>query len=153
MTVIIKRSDLSKIIEHSRLVFPIEACGILLGTKKNDSKRVLMIFPTRNLLESETTFQINPQDQLDIFTKADELSLEVLGYYHSHPYWRAQPSETDKHRANHPSSSHLIYSNMDDEVRSFQWDGIEFRAEELKVEQNDTCLDSPEGSNNHLVKY
>jgi proteasome lid subunit RPN8/RPN11 len=139
MTIIIKRSDLNKIIEHSRLVFPIEACGVLLGTKENGPKTVVMVFPARNILESETSYQINPQDQLDIFMKADELSLEVLGYYHSHPNWRAQPSETDKHRANQPSSSYLIYSNVDDEVRSFQWDGVEFRTEELKVEQNDAA--------------
>jgi len=131
MTIVFESSDLDAIVEHSENAFPIEACGVLLGTIEDDLKRVAMVFPTRNILESEDTYQINPQDQLDIFMKADELSLEVLGYYHSHPYWPAQPSSTDRETANQPYSSYIIYSNADKEVRSFLWDGFEFRPEEL----------------------
>ncbi len=136
MTIVFRNSDLDTIVEHSESTFPTEACGVLLGTIEDDIKKVTIVFPTANLLESEDSYQINPQEQLDIYTKADELSLEVLGYYHSHPYWPAQPSSTDRETANQPSCSFVIYSNAEREVRSFHWDGFEFRPEELAVSED-----------------
>ncbi len=135
MVIVLRKVDLDTIVQHCQDSFPIEACGILLGTKEDDSKMVTIVFPADNILRSETEYEINPQEQLDVFMKADELSLEVVGYYHSHPYWQAQPSSTDKSRANQLNCSYIIYSNMDDEVRSFHWDGLEFRAEELIVSE------------------
>jgi len=134
--IVFSKSDLDKIVEHSQDTFPVEACGILLGKRESNIKRVTMIFPTENILESESSYQINPQEQLDVFMKADELSLEVLGYYHSHPYWHAQPSSTDRQRANQPCCSYVVYSNIDNEVKSFHWDGVEFRPEELIISED-----------------
>lgn len=131
MAIVLNKADLDTIVQHCRDSFPVEACGILLGTEDDDTKRVAIVFPADNILKTETEYQLNPQEQLDAFMKADELSLEVVGYYHSHPYWQAQPSSTDKSRATQPNCSYIIYSNMDNEVRSFLWDGLEFRAEEL----------------------
>ena len=133
MAIIFGSLELDRIVENSQDTFPIEACGILLGTRDNEYKRVEMVFPTKNILESENLYELEPQEQLKIFTKADELSFEVLGYYHSHPYWPAQPSDTDYRTANQPGCSYIIYSCLDNEVRSFHWDGYEFRAEELVV--------------------
>ena len=136
MVIVLRKVDLDTIVQHCQDSFPIEACGILLGTKEDDSKMVTIVFPADNILRSETEYEINPQEQLDVFMKADELSLEVVGYYHSHPYWQAQPSSTDKSRANQLNCSYIIYSNMDDEVRSFHWDVLEFRAEEIIVSED-----------------
>lgn len=131
MAIVLRKADLDILVQHCRDSYPAEACGILLGTKGDDIKKVTVVFPTDNILNSETEYQINPQEQLDAFMKADELSLEVVGYYHSHPYWQAQPSGTDRSRANQSNCSYIIYSNIDNEVRSFHWDGLEFRSEEL----------------------
>ena len=135
MTIVIRRVDLDTIVEHSQETYPKEACGILLGARNDDLREVNMVFSAKNMLESETSYQIDPQDQLDIFVKADELSLEVVGYYHSHPYWQAQPSSIDTQSANHPCCSYIIHSNTDNEVRSFHWDGNEFRTEEIIVSE------------------
>ena len=133
MAIIFGSLELDRIVENSQDTFPIEACGILLGTRDGEYKRVEMVFTTKNILESENYYELEPQEQLKIFTKADELSFEVLGYYHSHPYWTATPSDMDYRTANQPGCSYIIYSCPDNEVRSFHWDSYEFRAEELVV--------------------
>jgi len=135
MAIVFKKSDIDKIIDHSQKTFPIEACGIILGSRNNKVKRVAGVYSTKNILASETSYQLNPQEQLDIFMKADELSLEILGYYHSHPSWHAQPSNADRQKANQSCCSYVIYSNIDNEVRSFYWDGFEFRDEELIISE------------------
>ncbi|MEM2941924.1 MAG: M67 family metallopeptidase [Candidatus Bathyarchaeia archaeon] len=135
MTIVVRREDIDTIVEHCRGGYPLETCGILLGEADLGIRRVSIVFPTENILQSEREYQINPQEQLEAFMKADELSLEVVGYYHSHPYWHAHPSATDIERANQPNCSYIIYSNVDNEVRSFEWDGKEFRPEELIIRE------------------
>jgi proteasome lid subunit RPN8/RPN11 len=134
LTIIIKRRDLEKIIEHSNETYPAESCGILLGRRNGESKNILMVCPTRNMLNSKDAYQINPQEQLKVYMMADELSMEVLGYYHSHPDWPAQPSNTDRVKANQPGCSYIIHSNLTGETRSYVWDGRDFTPEELKIE-------------------
>jgi len=71
MTIVIRRVDLDTIVEHSQETYPKEACGMLLGARNYDLREVNMVFSAKNTLESETSYQIDPQEQLDIFVKAD----------------------------------------------------------------------------------
>ena len=93
--IVFRKSDLQIIAQHSRDLFPTESCGIILGKKQDNIKIVTKIFPTKNILKSRTKYQINPREQLNIYMKADEISLKVLGYYHSHPFGDTKPSEID----------------------------------------------------------
>jgi len=60
---------------------------------------------------------------LHAFTYAEQNGLEVVGFYHSHPFWSADASEIDKSRANYPGLSYLIHSIPKKEVKSFVYDG------------------------------
>ncbi|MGQ9639743.1 MAG: M67 family metallopeptidase [Candidatus Bathyarchaeia archaeon] len=133
MNIVIGGESLKKIIRHSQESYPAESCGILLGRMEGGVKKVYMVCPTTNILNSADSYQINPEEQLEIYMKADELSLEVLGYYHSHPEWPAQPSNIDRDKANQPGCSYIIYSNLTGEARSYFWDGRDFKPEELIV--------------------
>ena len=114
-------------------MFPNESCGIIVGNKQDNIKIVTKIFPTKNILKSRSRYQINPREQLNIYMKADEKSLEVLGYYHSHPFGDSKPSEIDIQEANQPGCSYVIYSNMRNEFKSFLWKGSSFIDEEFKI--------------------
>ena len=131
--IVFRSSDLLTIVQHSRDVFPIESCGIILGKKQDDIKIVTKIFPTKNILKFRSRYQIDPWEQLDIYMKADEKSLEVLGYYHSHPFGDTKPSEIDIQGTNQPGCTYVIYSNKHDEFKSFLWNGSSLLDEELRI--------------------
>lgn len=44
-------------------------------------------------------YQIAPEDLIAIDRAARERSLDIVGYFHSHPDHPARPSETDRSRA------------------------------------------------------
>ncbi len=72
---------------------PNEACGILLG--KNN--RITGAIETRNVHPSPAThFEIDPQALIDAYRVERGGGPEVLGYFHSHPNGRAEPSDIDQ---------------------------------------------------------
>jgi proteasome lid subunit RPN8/RPN11 len=131
--IVFRKTDLQIIAQHSKDTFPTESCGIILGKKQDNIKIVTKIFPTKNILKSSTKYQINSQEQLNIYMKADEMSLEILGYYHSHPFEDTKPSEIDIKEANQPCCSYIIYSNEKNDFKSFHWNGSSFHDEELMI--------------------
>lgn len=71
---------------------PRECCGILLG----EGDRIAAIATARNVHPApETHFEIDPQLLVDAHRAARQGGPQVIGYYHSHPNGRAQPSATD----------------------------------------------------------
>ena len=131
--IVFRKSELQIIAQHSRNVFPNESCGIILGNKQDNIKIAAKISPTTNILESPARYQINPREQLNVYMEADEKSLEILGYYHSHPFGDTKPSEIDIKKANQPGCSYIIYSYMHNEFKSFYWNGSSFLDEELRI--------------------
>jgi proteasome lid subunit RPN8/RPN11 len=133
MVLILNKRRLDEIIKHSEELFPIEACGILVGRKEKGKKKVEEIHRTRNILNSVSRYQIHPEDQLKIFDEAERKSLEVIGFYHTHPFWSATVSSVDRDKATYPYMSYVIYSNLEKEVRSFIWDGKTFLQEKVDL--------------------
>ena len=67
------------------------------------------------------------------FTYAEQNRLQVVGFYHSHPFYSADASEIDKARANYPGLSYLIYSISNNEFRSFVFDGRQLVPESVRI--------------------
>jgi proteasome lid subunit RPN8/RPN11 len=132
MTLKIKNKDLRNIIMHCDKELPLEACGILIGNRDNDDKIVQRIYKTVNVLKSSTRFKINPGEQLKIFMEADRSGMDILGFYHSHPYFGAKASRIDISSANYPDCVYLIYSNCDSEFKCYLWTGEKFELENIK---------------------
>jgi len=108
----IKLRDLENIISHCKEESSIEACGILAG-KIEDSdeiivKEVLKVYGCRNELNSPTEYRIGAEEQFRIFSEIDDLGLDLLGFYHSHPHTFSRPSSIDKKRANYYGCSYMI---------------------------------------------
>lgn len=76
---------------HVRRRAPFEACGLLAG---NDG-RVELVLGVRNAARSPLRYLMNPRDQWRAFCKIEQLGMELLGIYHSHPNGPHRPSPTD----------------------------------------------------------
>jgi len=133
LTIEISDSLIERISLHAREESPVEACGILIGTTVNQVRKVTEVWPAKNMLASRSSYEIDPESLFRAFTHAEQNRLEVVGFYHSHPFWSADASQIDKSRANYPALSYLIYSVPNNEARSFYFDGTQLLCESLIV--------------------
>lgn len=75
---------------------PGECCGLIFG----DGWRVEAIEQARNVHPDSTShFEIDPQALVNAHRDARSGGPQVMGYYHSHPNRRAEPSETDREQS------------------------------------------------------
>jgi len=133
LTLNISDRHVERISLHSRESYPVEACGILIGTVTDDERTVIEVWPARNELSSESSYEIHPETLFRAFTYAEQNKLEVVGFYHSHPFWSAEASEIDRARANYPGLSYLIYSVPNGEMKSFHFDGKQLVNEPVRT--------------------
>jgi proteasome lid subunit RPN8/RPN11 len=85
-------------LDHARLAYPRECCGILLGVEQADGQRVVTsAFPSRNAYEGDQSdrFVIDPRDQIRANLKCRSEEIDILGFFHSHPDCDAYFSATD----------------------------------------------------------
>ncbi len=105
----ITSASLDKIRKHSENVYPEECCGLLVGIQQNSKKIVYEVWPQRNSwgeedlflgenlqFDKRRRFSIAPQALLKAQKEAREIGLAIIGIYHSHPNYPAQPSEFDR---------------------------------------------------------
>lgn len=109
-------SILARIRKHGLRAYPNEACGVLLGRLPDDeacgARLVSAGLPLENSREAQEQyhrFVITPRDYLDAERRADELGLDIVGFYHSHPDHPAVPSDYDRDHA-FPGLSYIVTS-------------------------------------------
>lgn len=112
------------IIRHCEAGFPLESCGILLGSTRAGIGTVTLAFICRNAHPGDRTtrFLIDPADHCEAQRLARARSLEILGFFHSHPNRDAHFSATDRAEA-WPGVSNLVVAIADGrfrEARSFR---------------------------------
>ena len=103
----IRKDALEEVNRHASEGYPNEICGLLLGhgSEISEVRRATNIEKEN----PQTRYTIDPRDQLRIQREADDLGLDVVGYYHSHPDHPAQASITDASRS-FPGAVFLIVS-------------------------------------------
>lgn len=94
----VARAVLDRICAHTARGYPLEVCGVLLGTARGLVTRAVRV-PNREQVRPERRFEIAPRDLLRVQRRSRRLGLDILGYYHSHPDHPGKPSETDRERA------------------------------------------------------
>ena len=114
------------IIENIKRCYPHEGCGILVGK----DRIVKMVYNTTNIIKDRAhdRYEIDPKEFIEIDRKASENSLEIIGFYHSHPDHPPLPSQFDKERA-WPDYIYLILAisnNGNIEERAWLFNGNEF---------------------------
>jgi proteasome lid subunit RPN8/RPN11 len=143
---------------HAEQTYPNECVGLLIGTLDGDQKQVLSAYPVPNRWEGQVTlaetdnpasqrdrFYLDPRDYLRADRAARAEGLDIVGCYHSHPDWPAEPSERDLAGAEGVGGG-TGFSFIIQSVRSGQasdlrsWlladDGSRFEAEPLQIEQD-----------------
>jgi proteasome lid subunit RPN8/RPN11 len=101
-----------RIRRHAEACYPNECCGALLGRVEDDSRYVVAHFPLDNQRQGEAgrrRFLVTADDYRQTEKEARDRSLDVLGFYHSHPDHPARPSEFDREHAL-PWFSYIIIS-------------------------------------------
>jgi len=118
--------------------FPNECCGFFYGTEDEQGHRqVTKVLVVNNSKEGDQRkrFEISPKDYLNAERYADELELQLLGVYHSHPNHPAIPSEHDRVAAQ-PYFSYIIISVNESEVQDLRsWrlnEEFKFNEEQIK---------------------
>ena len=108
MTLRIAASLLDAIRGQGEAAYPAECCGALVGRASADGKEVVRLAPAVNRRTDDPhRYLIAPDDLRRLEAEARAESLEVVGYYHSHPDHPARPSAFDTEHA-WPWYSYLI---------------------------------------------
>jgi proteasome lid subunit RPN8/RPN11 len=93
MDLIVTSGAMATLLDEAARARPEECCGLLLG----QGNRIVEARPTANVApDPRRHFEIDPAALIAAHRTAREGGLEVLGYYHSHPAGRAEPSATDR---------------------------------------------------------
>jgi len=99
----------SAIWKHAADAYPLECCGVLLGTRDDDVCHVFQIVPCRNVHATpESRYAIDPSELISIQRDARDLQLEIVGFYHSHPDHPPEYSQIDLQEAFWGGCSYLI---------------------------------------------
>jgi proteasome lid subunit RPN8/RPN11 len=109
------------IIAQAHRDHPIETCGVIAGHEGTNFP--LRLIPMRNVARSETFFEFDPQQQLQVWREMEARGEEPVVIYHSHTDTQAYPSRTDVDYATEPQCHYVIIPTdprYGDEIRSFR---------------------------------
>ena len=105
MTVVIASTALTTIVEHAAAAPRLEACGLLVGM----DGAIAVAIPAANVAaDPARAFEIDPAALLRVHRTARDAGRRVVGWYHSHPNGRGEPSATDAARADEHGALWLI---------------------------------------------
>ena len=136
MNLKISKRLLDEINKHVEAAYPEEGAGFLLGIN-TEVKEILALSNAREDEARHNRFLITPEDYLKAELKADELELNLIGVFHSHPDCPNEPSEYDREWAQ-PFFSYVI-TRVDNgkSVNHRSWRLVEDRSkyeeEEIKI--------------------
>ena len=123
MTLKISQAHIDAILEQSRVEYPDEACGVILGPLGKD--RALRLKPMINAANSPTFYEFDPKDLLSLYREVDDNDEEIVVIYHSHTETEAYPSRTDIAYAGEPGAHYVLVSTREEiapatEFRSYR---------------------------------
>jgi proteasome lid subunit RPN8/RPN11 len=103
---------------HAKAEWPTECCGLLAGKDGVVNK----IYKLGNQDGSRVSYLADPHQQLRAFEEMEDLGIELLAIYHSHPDTESYPSQIDMEKAFYPEALYVIISLKDPagEVKAFR---------------------------------
>ena len=116
MTLRISADHVAKILEQSRVEYPDECCGVILGPEGSD--KAVELKPMINAAHSPTFYEFDSKDLLALYRELDDKSQEIVVVYHSH-------TETDIAYASEPNAHYVLVSTRkeiapESEFRSYR---------------------------------
>jgi [CysO sulfur-carrier protein]-S-L-cysteine hydrolase len=109
-----------------------ECCGMVSGSGGVATE----VFRARNALASPFSFDVEPSDQIAIYTTIEDRGEEIAAIYHSHTKSPAEPSQQDRNQAKlWPDPVWIIVSLADaDHPVVKGWDMCDGRVEEVELD-------------------
>jgi len=103
-------SDYEALRAHGEETYPNECCGVMLGKSDAEGNHVRQIVHAGNTRtdSAHNRYNIAPIELVKIQRQARSLSLDIVGFYHSHPDHPAQWSPTDFAEAHWIGCSYVI---------------------------------------------
>jgi proteasome lid subunit RPN8/RPN11 len=103
-------ADYQTLRAHGEETYPHECCGVLLGKATAEGNIVHQVVAAGNTRtdSAHNRYQIAPVVLIRIQRQARALSLDIVGFYHSHPDHPAQWSQTDFAEAHWLGCSYVI---------------------------------------------
>lgn len=121
---IILLKDQKQILEnHAQKESPHESCALLFGKKDGDIVKVSKLFLTKNIERSPVNFTISNEELIKGYSEAENLGMDVVGIFHSHPHSEAIPSQTDEKFMQINPVVWVIYSGIKNKFNAFILDG------------------------------
>jgi [CysO sulfur-carrier protein]-S-L-cysteine hydrolase len=134
---IIKRSQIEKILAHARAESPKECCGLVGGA--NDG-RAQTLYRLRNVASDPLiAYETAPEELFAAQRSMRERGEQLLAIYHSHPQSTdPAPSKTDVRLAYYPAAVYLIIGlGGRERLRAFliseregRWEEVEYQIAE-----------------------
>jgi proteasome lid subunit RPN8/RPN11 len=127
---------------HGERDYPFECCGLMLGRFEDGRKQVLETYPISNAREEEAKrnrFLIRPEELMRGEKYARDKTLDVLGFYHSHPDDVAVPSQYDLEHA-WPTYSYIVMAvekGRAADLRSWEMESDRSRFNEEEIVDRD----------------
>jgi proteasome lid subunit RPN8/RPN11 len=108
----IRKAQFNEIRWHGEEAYPNECCGVLLGHLEQDCTHVVDALRAENTRSDSlrNRYQISPRHLIHIQQQARLRSLEIVGFYHSHPDHPAEWSKIDLEEAHWIGCSYIITS-------------------------------------------
>jgi proteasome lid subunit RPN8/RPN11 len=130
-------SQLKQIYAHAKEIYPYECCGFLIGTFE-DGGLVHQVRRATNQNQDRTDrFEISAEEYMQAQFTAEDIELDIIGFYHSHPDWPPIPSQTDMESAawdyfyliasvheGMPLNTN-VWRLAEDGLRRFEWQALE----------------------------
>ena len=132
---ILTQFQLERLASLARDSLPNESCALLLGNNTNKENEIQVI-ETLSMKNSDalptTRFRIDSQELINGYLRAEEMGLNVVGIFHSHPA-SPIPSSTDKIFMEINPVVWLIYSTLTNESRAYIFEQKKVREVRLRV--------------------
>lgn len=128
------------IIAHARADAPREACGIIIGR----SEHATDVIPVPNIAADPLhTYIMDEQKMIAVLSSLDQRSLELVGFYHSHPNSDPLPSPTDIRQATYPDTPYLIVGLKGGSPRLGAWKMRAGQVSEVPIIIDENPPDTP----------
>ena len=93
----VRKQDLDRLHKHAERALPKEAVALLFGSIHENAVTIDRIELVENILDSSTSFAVDPMTQYQLLTDADSRGQELVCIFHSHP---SGPSPSRRDREN-----------------------------------------------------
>lgn len=117
----IRTADWTRVAAHLDACLPEEGCGLLAG----DEESVKLVLPIENALHSPVRYAMEPRALVSAMLHIEDLGLNLLGAFHSHPEGPFGVSDSDVREWQYPEAALVVCV-----LQSGRWEGRAYRIDD-----------------------